>query len=141
MNAFHATIHAKPKVVTPGPCAVIGGRQVGTLRMPTEGLVAPFEVTFEAVSAAIEKFPGLFTEPDGAFVWRSPPGAEDWKLDGVLYDRNDRMLYVELKGTCSGAVLERFLTTLGWPAQQVVIQMAREGLLLEFAEFRSLIGV
>ncbi len=37
-------------------------------------------------------------EPDGSFVWVNRHGSL-WQLDGMVYDREDAIEYVELKGT------------------------------------------
>jgi len=108
---FHAIVHADP----PG---------------------APFNVTFEDVSAALATFERLYIEPDGSFVWASSSGEPAWQLDGVLYDRDGRLQHIDLKGACPAAALDRLLAVLGWPATRVQFELVREGETLDETAFR-----
>ena len=78
----------------------------------------------------------MYCEPDGSFVWTSPQRARAWQVDGNLYDRDGRLLFVDLKGTCPSDQFDRLLTALGWPQTKVMFQLTREALLLDEAEFR-----
>ncbi len=72
--------------------------------------------TFEEVYDRLSKKPNVFVELDGSFVWRASKGvlhdAEASQLDGMLYDRADRMEYVEIKGRCDKQTWIDFVTTL-----------------------------
>jgi hypothetical protein len=57
----------------------------------------PLASRFEDVSDRLSRVDRLHMELDGSFVWVGP----DWQLDGMLYDHNDRIRYVDLKGHCS----------------------------------------
>jgi hypothetical protein len=78
----------------------------------------------------------MFLEPDGSFVWVSAAKETPWQLDGVLYDRNERLLYVDLKGACTAPAFDRLLGALGWPETPVMFQLAREAVFLDETEFR-----
>lgn len=56
-------------------------------------------VTFEAFSESIQPWPGMFVEPDGSFVWVIPTTEKRYQLDGMIYDRDNAIEYIELKGT------------------------------------------
>ncbi|XZE46813.1 hypothetical protein SH467x_002109 [Pirellulaceae bacterium SH467] len=65
---------------------------------PTEG--NRFSVTFEQFAESVSNWPGMFFEMDGSFVWsisleRNPGRAQ---IDGMVYDRDDRIEYLDLKG-------------------------------------------
>ncbi len=51
---------------------------------------------FEEACAELSSISRLHLEMDGSFVWVGP----DWQLDGMIYDCDDRLRYVELKGSC-----------------------------------------
>jgi len=51
---------------------------------------------FEDVSDRLSQVDRLHMELDGAFVWVG----QDWQVDGMIYDHDDRIRYVDLKGTC-----------------------------------------
>jgi hypothetical protein len=83
----------------------------------------------------------MFVEPDGSFVWVSSNAACDqaapaWQLDGNLFDRNGRLLMVDLKGTCAEAEFDRLLAAFGWPTTPVMFQLSREAVFLDEPNFR-----
>jgi periplasmic divalent cation tolerance protein len=59
--------------------------------------------TFEAVFESLSSIASVHVEPDGSFVRRSWDREQNnlsWQVDGMLYDRNNRLQHVELKGCC-----------------------------------------
>jgi hypothetical protein len=100
-----------------------------------------FEQTFEDVAERLGQFDRLYFEPDGSFVWVASAGEPGWQLDGMVYDRNGRVLYVDLKGTCPAARLDQLLAALGWPATAVMFQLVREAVFVDEATFRSWAGL
>lgn len=138
---FQITIHARPAETKVGAQADLGGEQYRTLHVPPAALGAAFEISFEAASEALSALERMFLEPDGSFVWVSAAKDRPWQLDGVLYDRNERLLYVDLKGACTPGDFDRLLAALGWPGTPVMFQLAREALFLDEAEFRRYAGL
>jgi hypothetical protein len=57
--------------------------------------------SFEELAEQLGKMPGMYFEMDGSFVWvdhgSTPPG----QMDGMVYDRNGRLEYIEIKGVCN----------------------------------------
>lgn len=101
---------------------------------------APFPLTFEAVFAALEAWPRMFIEPDGAFVWvgeeRMPDGSlAAWQLDGHLYDRDERLLYVELQGMCPRTAFELIVAASGVAVAEILIEHRRRGTVVSGQEF------
>ena len=133
---FQITIHARPAEAKGGAAVQLGGETFRTLCVPPAALGAPFDVSFEAASEALVNLERMFLEPDGSFVWVSAAKDRPWQLDGVLYDRDGRLLYVDLKGATTAEDLDRFLAALGWPQTPVMFQLAREAVFLDEAEFR-----
>lgn len=72
----------------------------------------PLTSRFEDVSDRLSKVDRLHMELDGSFVWVGP----DWQLDGMLYDHNDRIRYVDLKGHCE---LTQWRLLIQWIADPV----------------------
>lgn len=100
----------------------------------------PFVVSFEEVFAALENWPRMYIEPDGSFVWVgeevSPDGLSTaWQLDGHLYDRAGRLLFVELQGTCPVSAFEQLLCICQLPVSQATIELRRVGQFLDCASF------
>jgi hypothetical protein len=137
MRPFHIAIHAAPADAAEGPPQEIDGRQVTPLAVSPAALVAPLGVTFDEAAAALGKLPRIFLEPDGSLLWTSASGPAGWQIDGVLYDRGDRLHYVELKGRCPAEEFDTLLRAFGWPRTPVVFQLLREGVVLSESAFRS----
>ena len=133
---FHITIHTRPAEATEGEVVELGGEKFRTLYVPPAALGTQFAVSFEAASAALASLKRMFLEPDGSFVWVSAAEDRPWQLDGVLYDRDGRLLYVDLKGAATADDLDRLLAALGWPQTPVMFQLAREAVFLDEPEFR-----
>lgn len=137
MYRFHATIHALPSEVAAGPPAALAGENFATLAVAPEALGATtFECSFETAAAALAKLERMYCEPDGSFVWVSSQAGPLWQVDGNLYDRAERLLFVDIKGSCPAEEFDRLLTCLGWPRTPVMFQLVHEAVLLEEAEFR-----
>jgi hypothetical protein len=137
MYSFYVTVHAQPAGATAGPEYQLAGRAVRTLRIePAELATTTFACSFEAAAERLARLPRMYCEPDGSFVWGSAQGEPAWQVDGNLYDQGERLLFVDLKGTCPADQFDRLLSTLGWPEQRVVFQLTREAVFLDEAEFR-----
>lgn len=57
--------------------------------------------TFEGLAEAIGSLPGMYFEMDGSFVWVDRSTDPPSQMDGMVYDRNGRLEYVEVKGACN----------------------------------------
>lgn len=137
LYTFHVTVHARPAGVAAGNMVDLDGRQVSTLKVQGAAVGAPFDISFEAAAEALAQLPRMFIEPDGSFVWVSAAQDAPWQVDGVLYDRNERLLFAELKGSCPPGAFDDLLRALGWPATAVMFQLTREALYLDEATFRQ----
>jgi hypothetical protein len=135
---FHATLHARSSEVVPGVAIELRGALTSTLIVPPAALAQPFALTFEEAVAALERLERMFVEPDGSWVWVSSSDecVQTWQLDGNLFDRNGRLLFVDLKGTCAAAEFDRLLTAFGWPGTPDLFELAREAVFLGEPEFR-----
>jgi hypothetical protein len=141
MYRFYVTIHARPPEAAPAEPIVVCGQNVRPLSVPRESLATTFALSFEEALARLGQLEHMFCEPDGAFVWTSPQQAKRWQLDGNLYDRAGRLLFVDLKGACPREALDRLLAALGWPETPLVFQLTREAVFLDETEFRRFAAV
>ena len=119
-----------------GPTIVLHRRRFVTLAIPHEALAHPFNLSFEAAVERLNHLERMFSEPDGSFVWTSPHDGPMWQIDGNLFDRNGRLLFVDLKGTCPPEEFDRLLMAFGWPQTPLVFQLVREAVFLDEPEFR-----
>ena len=100
-DRFHILLHPAPPH--------LNGELKGC-KIDQSDLTVEFPISFEHYVAAIGRFNRLYVEPDGSFVWV----AEDrnWQLDGLLFDRNDHLCCVELKGNCERACFLELVSAL-----------------------------
>jgi hypothetical protein len=140
MYAFHVTVHARPAEATPGVVIEIGGRKLATLSVPHEARSRPFEVALEDAGERLDQLDRMFSEPDGSFVWTSPHDEPAWQVDGNLFDRGGRLLFVDLKGTCPADEFDRLLAAFGWPQTPLVFQLVHEAVFIDELEFRRWAG-
>ncbi len=144
MYQFHASIHAMPnQAVASSNMLQIGSHQVKPLQIDPHATGQPMTVSFEQTEEALNNFPNLFIEPDGSFVWvASAEDSVSWQIDGMLYDRDDRMLFAEIKGSCPETEFDRLLKTLGWPKSTLMFQSTQHAAYFTEADFRaiSLVG-
>jgi hypothetical protein len=139
MYSFNVTLHARsPQVARGGGSIAIAGRKYPTLDVPQRALSTGFLLSFEEAAAALARLPRMYVEPDGSFVWVSSAGEHSWQVDGVLYDRDGRLLFVDLNGTCPPADFDRLLSGCGWPQTEVMFQLTRAAVFVDEATFRDL---
>jgi hypothetical protein len=99
-------------------------------------LQVPLPVSFEQASSDLAALPRMFVEPDGSLVWVSGDGEPPWQVDGVMYDRAGRLLYVELKGRCPREEFDCLLRAFGWPETPLIFQLPQKAVYLAEADFR-----
>jgi len=133
---FHTTVHAKPPQAVPGVDIAIDGFVVHTLDVKPMMLANSLRVSFEEATAQLQKLPRMFIEPDGSFVWVSAQDKSNWQVEGVLCDRNGRLMFVDLKGECSEDALQQLLSIFGSPASPLMFQLVRQAVFLDECEFR-----
>ena len=134
---FDVSAHARSGEAPLGPVITHGGQTFETLEVPAASQAVPFDVTFEDVSDALSTWPRMFVEPDGAILWTGDDAQGRWQVDGNLYDRAGRLIYVDLAGNCPQAEFDRLLAALGWPVTVIMFQLKREGVWLDEGAFRA----
>lgn len=135
-ESFHISIHARPNGVFSERTVQIDGIETKVLDIPPQQLNTPLPVSFEEAESRLARLPRLFMEPDGSFVWVSGDGESPaWQLDGMMYDRDGHVLYVELKGRCAAKSFRNLLASIGNPETFFVVQLVRHALVMDAAEF------
>lgn len=133
---FFVTVHARPPAAQAGKPLLLGNLSVMPLEVPPEALGTPWDLSFEQAYQRLQQIERLFAEPDGSFFWGSARGEAPWQIEGALFDRQGRLLCVDIRGTCPQWALDRLLSALGWPQTPLMFQLMREGLYLDEADFR-----
>ena len=130
---FETVVHAAPS--SAGEYA--GSWQAfDTLDIDPTSLTQPFEVTFEQVGERLSRVERMFFEPDGYFVWSGDTAeGRRWQVDGVVYDRNDRLFYVEMRGTCPAAEFAQLIGAFGSPPGDLIFQIPQAAVYLDMANF------
>ncbi|MFM8379163.1 MAG: hypothetical protein ACKOB1_07550 [Planctomycetia bacterium] len=106
------------------------------LAVPRESLGRPLALGFDEALARLAALPRLYAEPDGSFVWTSPAAERPWQVDGNLFERDGRVLLVDLKGSCPQDEFDRLLAAFGWPSEPVMFELVRAGVFLDEQTFR-----
>ncbi len=141
LRPFHIALHALPSAVTLGPEACHDGINLRLVLVAAHDLQEPLETSFEDAIARLNTLSRMFTEPDGSFTWGSDPREpSSWRLDGCLFDRDGRLMYVELKGACSFAAWRNLIVQLCPSSQPLLIQWIERGVFTNELEFRNWLG-
>lgn len=135
MYEFDIAVHARPAGLHAGPAYDDALGRWATLAVPPPLQNEPFLMPFDDALDRLGRLERLFVEPDGALLWTSP-GGPDWQVDGNAWERDGRLLRVDLHGACPAAAFDLLLDACGWPAQAIVVQLVRAGVFLDEATFR-----
>lgn len=106
------------------------------LEVRHEELAIPMAIEFDESLARLSRLERMYAEPDGSFVWTSSREGRAWQVDGNLFDKDGRVLLVDVKGTCPPAEFDRLLHCFGWPAEPLMVQLVRPAVFLDEAVFR-----
>jgi hypothetical protein len=140
MYRFQVSLHARAAGLEAGPPIQLDGVSYATLQVPPGGAATPFAVSFEEAVQRLTELERMHVEPDGWFLWGGPvegwASAPRWQVEGNLYDRQERLLYVPLKGSCPPEELDRLLRALGWPETPLMYQLTAQAVYLDEVEFR-----
>lgn len=131
---LHVILQPRPADAEPGPSATLDGCRVATLKATALGDAPGWSLTFEQAVAGMERLPALFVEPDGSFTWGNPPGQPIWRIDGNLYDYDDRLRHIDLKLACPGARLLELTEALGLDSAKSIAQFVPQGRFFEIPE-------
>lgn len=134
--AFDAALHRRPDCPLPGPSYGDRWGDWPTLSVAPGETTKPLAIGFDAALGRLDRLERMFTEPDGAFVWTSPREGLSWQVDGNAFERDGRVLLVDLKGSCPPPEFDRLLAAFGWPAEPIMVQLVRPAVFLDEATFR-----
>lgn len=134
---FHCSVHALPHGVSEGAPVELPEGSVTPLVVPQDKVASPMSVSFEHAYETLERFPRMFIELDGSFVWVSSSAESKWQVDGNLYDRAGSLVFVDLKGYCPASRFDELMNVFrgGSP---LMFQLVRRALFVSEAEFRRI---
>lgn len=136
LYAFDATLHRLADAAPPGPLHVDPWGTWPTLSAAHARVATPFATGFDEAFSRLDRLERMFTEPDGSFVWTSPREGLSWQVDGNAFEKDGRVLLVDLKGSCPPGALDQLLAAFGWPAEPVMFQLVQPAVFLDEPTFR-----
>lgn len=136
LYAFDATLHRLPAEPRAGRPFIDPLGTWPTLDVAPGETTVPFAVGFDAAFGRLDGLERMFTEPDGSFVWTSPREGLSWQVDGNAFERDGRVLLVDLKGSCPPREFDRLLAAFGWPGEAVMLQLVKPAVFLAEDAFR-----
>lgn len=126
---FHIALYARHSQALPGPG--------GTLVVPPDSPAELLPITFERAAEELARWPRLFFEPDGSFVWVAPTGTSPrWQVDGQLWDAGAGLADVELHGDCPAEAFDQLAELFGGAGGLMVLAV-ESGSLVEWSCFRA----
>ena len=143
LYAFDITLHVRPAEAIAGDTLADAWGTWPTLAVPKAALSTPMSIEFDDALQRLGRFERLYAEPDGSFVWTSSRDLTTeagnhawWQVDGNAFEKDGRVLLVDLKGRCPASDLDRLLGGFGWPGQPLMMQLVRSAVFLDEATFR-----
>ncbi len=142
MYAFECSLHAPPDSDAPasGEPLTDSCGLWPTLLIAQDQLSTPLSIGFDDVLNQLGNLPRLYAEPDGSFVWTSPQENTRWQVNGNLYERNDRVLFVEIKGSCPASEFDQLLACFLSDEKACVVQLTRPAVFVTVEVFRAHAG-
>jgi hypothetical protein len=136
-------IHTRPNGMLTGDAIELDGRQVRPLLRDPKSIsqplasTQPFAIGFEEAAERLTALdPMIHLEPDGWFIWHSPKEETPvWQINGNLYDRQQKLWYVPLRGTCPEAVLQQVLSALADdPQENLMFELTQAGVHISWSD-------
>lgn len=137
LYAFEISVHHRPaEGLFPAPPYADALGAWPTVGLPHDMLAVPLAVSFDEAIGRLGRLERMYAEPDGSFVWASQRSGLSWQVDGNVFDRDGRVVLVDMKGNCPTADFDRLLACFGWPAERLLFQLVRPAVFLEESVFR-----
>jgi hypothetical protein len=137
LYAFESSLHRHPGAgLTPRRPHADAWGTWPTVTVPHELLAVPLAISFDEAIARLSQLERMYAEPDGSFVWVSAREGLSWQVDGNVFDRDGRVVLVDMKGSCPPEEFDRLLACFGWPGEPLLFQLVRPAVFLEESVFR-----
>ena len=89
--------------------------------------------SFEELASILGCLPGMVFEMDGSFVWVNRSHSPANQMDGMVYDRNDKLEYVEIKGACSAQQWYTLCQTVCGLSIQLPLPLKNDNVEMEYS--------
>ncbi len=112
-----------------------------------EGTLPALTIGFEELLETMVKWSGVYFEWDGSFGWvgKYEPSSprKRWKMDGMVYDRDQAIQYIEVKGICDLTSWRQWIELLRGTAESSMtdlwIHLVAKDVLLTSSDFERLV--
>ncbi len=102
-------------------CVDVGDRAVPLWRRCATMAFLP--IPFSRWVQNLGDVPYFAWEPDGSFSLCSSTGHGAWRMGGNVWERNGRIAWIDVVGTCDWAGLKRVFSACGWPATPLLVHL------------------
>ena len=89
--------------------------------------------SFEEIASILGRISGLVFEMDGSFVWVDHCHSPAYQMNGMVYDRNNKLEYVEIKGACSAQQWYTLCQTVCGLSIQLPLQLKNDNVEMEYS--------
>lgn len=132
LYTFEISLHRHPQEgVVPAAAYADAWGTWPSVTLPHELLAKPLAISFEESIERLSRLERMYAEPDGSFVWTSHREGLSWQVDGNVFDREGRVVLVDVKGSCPPEAFDRLLACFGWPDEPFLFQLVRPSVFLE----------
>ena len=135
ISNWHIAVFPKPRVSIPWSTGVLGGNAFKKLEIDSVQLDAVFEASFDQLFQKLESFERLFIELDGSFVWRGEHENKNWQVDGIVYEKDDFVWNIELKGYCDERAFIELIHSVTDQPEETVVQSISDAVVVPMSEF------
>ena len=135
VSRWHIAVYPSLPQEVPTQAAIVDGQTVEALQIEARELNKTFDVSFDKLFESLQEFERLFIELDGSFVWRGTSDDSRWQIDGVVFEKDDRVWYVELKGYCDHQSFNKLVCCLAGNESSCIVQSITEGTVVSGREF------
>ena len=135
VSQWHIAVHPSLSLEVPTQAASVDGQTVQALQIEARELNQKFDVSFDELFETLQNFERLFIELDGSFVWRGTSSDTPWQIDGIVFEKDDRVWYVELKGYCDRQSFNELVCCLAGDESSFIVQSITEGIVVSGREF------
>lgn len=135
VSHWHIAVYPSLPHAVPTQSAIVDGQTGQALQIETKELNKTFDVSFDELFETLQNFERLFIELDGSFVWRGTSDDSPWQIDGIVFEKDDRVWYVELKGYCDHQSFNNLVSCLAGNESSFIVQSITEGTVVSGREF------
>jgi hypothetical protein len=138
VDDWHLSVYPRPSGRHDTKSIEINGIQIDSLCLKTSDFVDTFPCTFEEVFQALDSFDGLHIELDGAFAFRNVDQDRPWQIDGLVFEKDNRVWHLQLKGFCDRHSFEKIMSVCHWPKTDFIVQSITTGTVVASDQFFQL---